>query len=52
MEEQVISHTQYLDLFYTQSSTLYKKILSLPLPTSEPIIVSLQDRDLMLLMVL
>jgi len=31
-EEQVISLTQYLDLVYTQSSTLYEKIPNLPCP--------------------
>ena len=29
-EEQVIAQAQYLDLVYTQFSTLYKKILDLP----------------------
>ena len=32
IEEQVISHAKYLDLVYTQSGTLYKKILDLPRP--------------------
>jgi len=31
-EEQVISLAQYLDLVYTQSSTLYEKIPNLPYP--------------------
>ena len=31
-EEQVIAHVQYLDLIYTQSGTLYDKILDAPRP--------------------
>ena len=31
-EEQVISRAQYLDLIYTQSGTLYDKILDSPKP--------------------
>jgi len=31
-EEQVIAHAQYLDLIYTQSITLYHKILDAPRP--------------------
>ena len=31
-KEQVISHAQYLDLIYTQSGTLYDKILDAPRP--------------------
>ena len=30
IEEKVISHAQYLDLIYTQSSTLYEKIPNAP----------------------
>ena len=33
IEEQVISHAQYLDFIYTQSSTLYNKIPNAPRPT-------------------
>ena len=33
MEEQVIAQAQYLDLVYTQSSTLYKNIPDLPCPS-------------------
>jgi len=33
MKEKVISRAQYLDLFHTQSITLYMKILNLPHPT-------------------
>lgn len=31
-EEQVIYHAQYIDLVYTQSSTLYEKTPDLPWP--------------------
>lgn len=31
-EEQVIARAQYLDLIYTQSSTLYDKIMDAPRP--------------------
>ena len=33
IEEQVIAQAQYLDLVYTQSGTLYEKILDLPRPS-------------------
>lgn len=39
-EDQVISRAQYLDLVYTQSGTLYEKILNLPHPISDPIVTS------------
>ena len=35
-EEQAISHAQYLDLGYSQSSTLYDIIPNAPRPTNEP----------------
>jgi len=40
MEKQVISCSQYLYLVYTQSGTLYEKILNLPHPTSDPMVTS------------
>jgi hypothetical protein len=33
-EEQVITHAQYLDLFYSQTSTLYDLLLDAPLPST------------------
>ena len=33
IKEQVIAHAQYLDLIYTQSSTLYDKITNAPRPS-------------------
>ena len=35
-EEQSISRTQYLDLVYSQSSTLYDLIPHAPQPTTDP----------------
>ena len=35
-EEQAISHSQYLDLVYSQSSTLYDIIPQAPRPTYDP----------------
>ena len=35
-EEQAISRTQYLDLVYSQSGTLYDIIMNAPRPTNDP----------------
>ena len=37
MEEEAISRTQYLDLVYSQSSTMYGLIPHAPQPTTDPL---------------
>ena len=42
IEEQMISHSQYMDLVYSQYGTLYNMIFHAPEPSNDPSIPSME----------